>query len=237
MKNLLRGILVLSSLAGALALSAQTADEVVGKHLAAIGGKDVIAKVKSMSMQTSVQIMGNEAPSTTIVSDGVGFRTETEFNGAKIIQCYNEKGGWNVNPMTGASDPAPMSEDEYNSGKDQIHVGGQLYDYAARGSSIELLGKDAAGYKIKLTSKEKVESIYVIDPATYMIKSVSRKASVQGQQVDVVSNYSDYRKTELGYMMPYAFDVDFGGQFALSIMVKKVEFNKPIDPAIFVMPK
>ena len=49
-------------------------------------------------------------------------------------------------------------------GKDEIYVGGPLYDYAAKGSKVELLGKDGNAYKIKLTSKENVESTYIIDP-------------------------------------------------------------------------
>jgi hypothetical protein len=31
--------------------------------------------------------------------------------------------------------------------------------------------------------------------------------------------------------------MDFGGQFQIGLTVNKVELNKTIDPAIFVMPK
>jgi hypothetical protein len=237
MKNFVRGMIVFSALAGTLSLSAQTADEIVGKYLAAIGGKDAISQVKSISMETSVQVMGNDAPSTTVIVDGVGFKTETEFNGTKMVQCYTEKGGWTVNPMAGSPAPTAMTEDEYNLGKEQIHVGGGLYNYAENGGKLELVSKDAATYKLKLTSKENVETVYVIDGTTYLIKSVTRKGKMQDQDVDVTTNFSDYRKTDVGYLIPYAMDVDFGGQFQLSIAVKKVELNKTVDPAIFVMPK
>ena len=138
--------------------------------------------------------------------------------------------------MAGQNDPAPMPDDVYNAGKGQIFVGGPLYDYAAKGSKVEFLGKDGNAYKIKLTSKENVESTYLIDATTFLLTSVMSKAKMQDQEVDITTRLSDYRKTELGYLIPYAIDVDFG-QFALSIAVKKVELNKTIDPAIFVMPK
>src|SRR5215472_1556238 len=120
---MIRGIFLISALAGAVALSAQapstspqtpspaaqtpaapapTADEVIQKYLAAVGGKDAISQVKSISTESSVQVMGNEAPSTTVIVDGVGYKSETEFNGMKIVTCYNDKGGWSVNPMAGA---------------------------------------------------------------------------------------------------------------------------------------
>jgi outer membrane lipoprotein-sorting protein len=267
LKNFIRGILVFYIVAGAVALNAQaptpapqapattapapaataapdsapapTADEIVQKHLAAIGGKDAISQVKSLSMQASVQVMGNEAPSTTVIVDGVGYKTETEFNGMKIVSCFNDKGGWSVNPMMGASDPTPMPDDQYNSGKDNIYMGGALYDYAAKGSKVELLSTDAAGntYKIKLTTKENIESVYVIDAKTYLIKSMTTKGKFQDQNVDMTSTFSDYRKLDTGYLMPYTIDLDFGGQFSLSIAVKKVELNPTIDPTIFAMPK
>jgi len=237
MKNMIRTMMVFSALAGSVALNAQTADEIVAKYLDAIGGKQAISQVKSISMETSVQVMGNDSPGTTVILDGVGYLSETDVNGSKIIQCYTDKGGWVVNPMAGMADPTPMPDDQYATGKEDIYVGGPLYNYAARGGKIELLSKDAGTYKIKLTTKANVETTYVIDAKTYLIQSTVRKGQMQGQDVDITTSFSDYRKTDGGYLIPYAIGVDFGGQFQLSIAIKKVELNKTIDPAIFTMPK
>src|SRR5579863_288081 len=243
MKKLLHGLLAIAALTYAIQLNAQTqpsaqtapsapaaassqpapsADEIVSKYVAAIGGKDAISQVKSIYSEASVQVMGSDNPSTTTLVDGVGFKSETEINGAKIVTCYTDKGGWNVNPMAGQNDPTPMPEDIYNAGKGQIYVGGPLYDYAAKGSKVEFMGKDGNAYKIKLTSKEGVESTYFIDGTTYLVTTVLSKAKIQDQDVDVTTKLSDYRKTDVGYLIPYAMDIDFG-QFALSIAVKKVE--------------
>ncbi|MGA9783532.1 MAG: hypothetical protein WBQ52_15345, partial [Terracidiphilus sp.] len=213
------------------------ADEVVGKYVDAIGGKDAIAQIKSLSMVTSAQVMGNDVPGTVVLADGVGYKSAMEFNGTSIIQCYTAKGGWQVNPMAGAADPTAMSDDEYKVGKDQIYVGGPLYDYAAKGNKVELVPGDAGTYKIKLTTKDNTETTYVFDSKTFLIKSTVRKGQMQGQDVDITTAYSDYRKTDTGYLLPYEMDLDFGGQFQLSIAIKKVDVNQTIDPAIFEMPK
>jgi len=252
MKRIIHGILAIAALACAVQLTAQTApsapaaasspaalsaDEIVGKYVAAIGGKEAISQVKSITTESSVSVMGNEVPNTTVTVDGVGYKSETEFNGQKIVQCYTDKGGWMVNPMAGSSDPTPVPDEQYKANKSNIYVGGALYDYAAKGSKIESIGKDGDAYKIKLTTKDNAESTYLIDPTTFLVKSLTAKGDMQGQEVEVTTKLSDYRKTEVGFLMPYAVDIDFGGQFALSIAVKKVELNKTIDPAVFEMPK
>ena len=262
MKNLIHGMMVVTALAGAIALNAQTpdqtpapapapaapapavapaptltADEVVAKYVDAVGGKDAIAQVKSLSMDTTASVMGNDVSGTVIVVDGVGYKSQMDFNGTQIIGCVNAKGGWQVNPMAGAADPTPMSDAEYKEGKDEMYVAGPLFDYATKGNKIEELPGDAGTYKIKLTTKDGVDSTYIIDAKTFLINSTVHKGQMQGQEVDITTSYSDYRKTDAGFLIPYAMNLDLGGQFQLSIAIKKVELNKTIDPAIFEMPK
>jgi hypothetical protein len=237
MKRIIHTIVVITALAGAAALQAQTADEIVDKHIAALGGKDAISKVKSLVTESSISLMGGENPATTTIVDGVGYKSEMDFNGSKIVQCVTEKGGWMINPMAGASDPTPMPDDQYKAQKGSMFVGGALYDYAARGSKVEFMGKNGDAYKLKLTTKDNVEYLYEIDGTTYLLKSMVTKGDMQGQQVDITTTLSDYRKTDAGFMVPYALDINIGAQFEFTVAVKKVQLNPAIDPSIFEMPK
>lgn len=237
MHRILRSFLVFSAFLGGVSLSAQTAADILAKHEAAVGGKEVMSQVKSISMGTTTHMANNDMPGSVVVLDGVLYRAEVNFNGGKMVQCYTAKGGWMVNPMAGMNDPSPMSDDQYQAGKNEIYVGGDLHDYAAAGNKLDLLAKDADAYTIKLTTKEGTETTFVIDAATYMIKSVTRKGKLQGQEMNITTSLSDYRKTDLGLLVPYAISVDFGGQFSFNITVDKVEINKTIDPAICDLPK
>ncbi|HVZ57150.1 MAG TPA: hypothetical protein VG870_10865 [Chitinophagaceae bacterium] len=232
-KNLIMPVLALLVSAS---LHAQTAEDIVAKHLDAIGGKDKIAQIKSLYMETSSQIMGNDAPGTTTILNGKGFRTEVEFNGNKMIQCVSDKGGWSVNPMNGGTAEA-MPDEQYKSIKDQISIGGDLVNYADKGIKISLVGKSADGYQLKLTSPDSTETSYYIDPATYYISKMVKKGDMMGQEVEVTTTYSNYQKTDFGYVVPFQVDIDFGGAFSMTTTVKKVEVNKAVDPTLFDMPK
>ncbi len=237
MHRILRSIVVFSVFIGAASLGAQTANDILARHVAAVGGKDVISQVKSISMETITHVGENDIPGTVVTLDGVASRTEMAINGAKMVQCYTATGGWMVNPMAGIADPTPMPDDQYQMGKGSIYVGGDLHDYAAPGNKLELLSKDANTYTVKLTTKDNIESTYVFDAATYLVKSITRKGKFQNQDVTITTSLTDYRKTDIGLVVPYAISIDFGGQFALDITVNKVEINKPVDPDICAMPK
>jgi len=60
-------------------------------------------------------------------------------------------------------------------------------------------------------------------------------ASMQGQDTNVTTTYSNYQKTDFGYLTAYKIDVDLG-QFQLGYVVKTVTVNKDVDPKIFDMP-
>jgi hypothetical protein len=237
MKLLKMSLLASASLLCGILSFAQTADEIVAKHIDAIGGKDKIASIKSLYTETSSQVMGNEAPGSMTVLNGKGMRIETEFNGSKIVQVFTDKGGWATNPMAGATTPTPMPEEQYKAGKAQLEIGGELFNYASKGNTVTLVGKDGNLYNIKLTTKDSSVTNYYIDPTTYFITKMVKSGVIMDQQVEVTTTYSDYKKTDYGYTIPYTIQLEFGTMFSLTSSIKKVEINKEVDPKIFEMPK
>lgn len=215
--------------------NSQTVDEVIGKHIEALGGKDKLSQVKSVYIESSMEVMGNAAPQKEYLLEGKGYKSEVEFNGASIVSCFNDKSGWSVNPMMGGSDPQAMPDGMYKSGKIQIYLNGGLVDYAAKGYKAELAGKDGDNIKIKLTGDGN-ETYYFIDPSNYYITKSVVKSEMMGQSVDVTTTYSDYKKTDFGVVLPFAKNIDMG-MFQLAQKVSKVEVNKAIDAKIFDMPK
>jgi len=60
---------------------------------------------------------------------------------------------------------------------------------------------------------------------------------MEGQMIDNVINYSDYRQTD-GYLAPYKMEMVHSRRtITMSMTVTKVELNKPVDEAIFARPQ
>lgn len=239
MKLLKLCLLSVTALFGA-AVQAQTADEIITKHIEATGGKEKLAAITSLRLENTMNVMDNDAASTTIVLNGKGYRSESDFGGQKLIQVVTDKGGWAINPFGGSAEPAAMPDDQYKAGVSQLFIVPFL-NYAARGERAELLGKEKVGnvdaYKIKLTSKDNVASTYYIDPATYYIVQSVRSADMGGQMVNVTTSFSDFKKSDYGWVVPQTTQVNFGDQFSMTAKVKKLEVNVPVDAAVFEMKK
>lgn len=240
MKTLRVGALLTAVTLSVASLQAQTADEIVSKHIEAIGGKTAIAGVKSVYMESSFEVMGNTAPSTTYIVTGKGYRNDVDFNGTKIIQCVNDKGGWGVNPMAGQSTPTAMPAEQVKAGQAQLQVGGPLFDYATKGYKITLIGKDTAGgtvqYKIKLSGIEGADYTYYIDGKTYYITKALNKTSIGGADQEVEIDFSNYKKLDNGYVMAFGQAIVLP-QMTINITHNKIELNKPVDLTLFDMPK
>jgi outer membrane lipoprotein-sorting protein len=144
--------------------------------------------------------------------------------------------------MAGQTTAEAMPADQVKISQGNLYVGGPLYNYAAKGSTVELLGKDTSGgkaaYKLKLKSKEGTESTFWIDPTTYYIIKTSVKATVNGaDNMETVVAFSNYKKTDFGFVVPSNTEITLPQGLTLNVTNKKVEINKDIDMKVFDMPK
>jgi len=240
MKTISQLLLLITVLFCSASVYSQTVDEIISKHLDAVGGKDKLNGLTSVHMEGTVEVMGTSGTTKTTILNGKGSRSESEIGGQQVVNVYTDKGGWQINQFAGMTDPQAMPDEQFKAGEDQIYIEPFL-DYAARGGKAELVGQEKVGtvnaHKIKYTNKDGAVTTYFIDPTSFQVIQVSAVANNMGQEVEIKSTYSDFQKTDYGLVVPHSIDIDFGGQFTLTSKLQKVDVNQPVDASIFEMKK
>src|SRR5437764_6773536 len=159
---------------------AQTADEIINKHIDAMGGKDKMTNLKTLKMVANVDIGPNmKAPMTMYVVNNKGYRMEMEIQGMKMINAFDGDSGWYIQPWGGKKDAERMNAEQIRESKDQADITGSLFNYKEKGNTVEYLGKeDMEGtdtYKLKVTKKTGDIEYDYLDASTYLkLKETSK---------------------------------------------------------------
>ena len=218
----------------AFTVNAQTVDEVVDKHIEAMGGKEKLSTLKSVRMETNLSVQGMEIPVVTTKVHNVGQRVDISAMGMEGYVINTPTAGSTFMPFMGQSAAEAMPEDQVKQGAEELDLQGALCNYKEKGHTVELVGKEAVDgtecFKIKLTTKGGITRTHFIDPKNYYVIRTIAKANVNGQEMEVTYNFGDFKKTEDGFVFPYTI----GGAFGQGDMtVTKIEVNKPVDEKIF----
>lgn len=229
MKKFFLSILVIATVGFTYA---QTADEIVNKHIEAIGGTDAWKKVNSMVTTGTLKMQGAEIPISLTVLNGKGSRQDITVMGMPGYQIVTPTQGWKFMPFQGQKEVEPITADDLKEAQDELDVQGSLVDYKTKGHTVELLGTDDVdgvdAFKLKETLKSGKTQTIFIDPKTYYIIRVISKQKANGNEVDVTTNLNNYQKLPEGIMVPLSIGLPFA-----EMVISKVEINKPIDENIF----
>lgn len=229
MKRLLFSLLVLAS---AFTVKAQTADEVIAKHIAAIGGVENWKKVNSMKMEGVLQVQGAEVNVTVTILHGKGLRQDISVMGMTGYEIVTPTEGWDFMPFQGQTEPEAKTPEELKEAQDQLDAQGELIDYAAKGHTVELIGKeDVEGtecFKLKVTKKGGSVSTLYIDPKNYYIIQSKSIQKANGQEMEVTSSFSNYEKLPEGIVVAKSITLPFG-----EMNMTKISVNIPIEESFF----
>jgi hypothetical protein len=221
-------------------VQAQTADEIIAKHIDAMGGKDKLQSLKSIYMEgVAVMANGTEIDTKTWKVKGKLYRQEISFGMGNVVIIATPTKGWTSNPRNGGAF-APMPDEALKAAQPQMDPSGPFVDYAAKGNKVELDGTDTVSggkkcYKLKVTFPSGQDVTYYIDAQTYYIDRESRKGGMMGggggggrrdPNAPFNIDFADYQKTADGYVFPNTI---IAGGFGAKTGVEKLEVNKDVD--------
>lgn len=233
MKHFKQGILVLFALVTANFMQAQTVDEIVNKNIAALGGKEKLASLKTVRMEGLMNSNGTDVNITVTKSHMVGSRIDIAVMGMNGYKVLNTTDGWNFMPFAGQKEPVQMKTEEFKALETvNLDVQGSLFNYNEKGTKLELLGKEkvdsAECFKIKGTLKDGNIITYFIDTKTFFVDKILSNQYMNGSFREVSSNFSNYKPTAGGYIFPFTTTNPQG-----QIDYTKIDVNLPVDPKLF----
>ncbi|HEX8893139.1 MAG TPA: hypothetical protein VF783_07435, partial [Terriglobales bacterium] len=122
---------------------AQTVDELVGKNIEAKGGLDQIKAVKTRRITGRAE--QSDGPPLAVVIENArpdDIRQDITVAGMTMVQAYDGKAGWMIQPFSGRKDPQLMGEDDLRDLTLDADIDGPLVDYKAKGNTVEYMGHD-----------------------------------------------------------------------------------------------
>ncbi len=237
----MRSTLVALSLLVAAPLHAQTADEIVGKYVAAIGGKEKIAAVKTLRRHGTFNGGGGFEAATLDEKKRPNLvREEFALQGMVGVNAYDGKTGWKIEPWQGKKDAEPLGEEELKSIVEDSDFDGPLVDYKAKGNTVEYVGTDSVegtdAFKLKVTLKSGDVQYYFIDSDDYVPIKIDTKRFVRGEEREYETIVGDY-KAAGGWYLPRSFESNAkGSQNKTKVTIDAIEINVPIADSRFAQP-
>ena len=220
----------------------QNADEIIKKHIEAIGGREKLKSISSVKTEMKMKAQMFEFPVSAVVTKDGSTKTETTFQGMKMEQAYdaNSKTGWMVNPMMGDKSAQKMNEEQLQDMQDENKIESPLLDYKLKGHSVEYLGKDDVDgeevYLLMLTKKNGNITYYYIDTQNYMIWKEKSKIKLKEKEYEGETYFYNYNVVD-GITTAFTTEVYSDGKVAMQTNIEKIEYNKAIDPSTFKMPE
>jgi hypothetical protein len=246
-RKLVQLIAVASLLLGSVhAAAAQTADEIIEKHLASLGGRPALGKLTSRVLTGTftvstpagefsgpIEVM-NQAPNKvrTLINldlSGVGVGKIT------IDQRFDGMAGYAIDTLQGNRD---ITGDQLEAMRNGFFPTPFL-NYKQNGITVELTGKEKVGdreaYLLVLKPKTGPSSKNYIDATTFMmIRQVVTADVPPVGQFEQTTDFSDEREVD-GVKIAHKIASTSSLQ-NFTVTVTKVEHNGAIDQTLFVKP-
>ncbi|MGA9212345.1 hypothetical protein [Kaistella sp.] len=214
-----------------------TIDNIIDKHIEALGGAEKVASQNSLITQGILTINGNQIPVKSWVLHNQGMRMDMEIQGRNNITATTPNRSWTLYPTQRQRKPVNADPAVAKESAEELDLTGDLFNYKIKGNTVELLNKEKVDgkeiYIIKVTRKSGTIVKMFIDTGTFLVSKTVMNKIVEGKVTEMTQHFNNYKKTKEGYVYASSSQLEPAG---LNLIYSNIEFNAPIDPQIFENP-
>ena len=235
-----RIVLAIAVAALATPPAASQVDDIVAKHIAARGGAERLAAMRSLRASGSMRLRAVEAPFTLWMSRPDRARVEIALPGMRLVQAYDGDTAWWINPLAGAREPRAMPGDFQRIIERWVDFEGPLVDYEKKGHTVTYTGEgmSATGATVHL-----LEIAFAngdrwrvgIDAASYQEVERSYEQEVGGKKGRATFRFDDFMTVD-GVTLPgrIAGSLPGGGMYTMTF--DGFTLNDGVAASMFTMP-
>ncbi len=218
-------------------------DELVARHVAALGGLDKVRAVRTLRF-TGRGRFGVGSPLEVAYAVEYAkpgrIRTEVTFQGLTAVDAYDGKEGWSTEPWQGRRDAFRASADDVKERARDADLEGPLVDYRAKGYRVEYLGtEDVDGtqaHELRVTYPDGDQEIHFLDPDAMLEIRVERHTRIRGVESVSETDFSGYEQVA-GVWMPFSIESGAkGSPKSAHITFERAEPNVALDDTAFRFP-
>ena len=231
--------LALVAIGSAAFAQTPSVDDLVAKNLAAKGGADALRALTSVKMTGRIKGPAGVEPVTSWAKRPNFRRRENVREGQTFVLGFDGKTVWGINPLMSARAREITGPQAEMTRQDADDFDSLLLDYKSKGRAIELVGTEPvqgiAMHRLRVTGKNgQIQEVY-LNAETMLESKMVMQVEQGGRKGIVALEFSNY-KTIDGITIPLHIRQTFNGQPMTEVTYDDVQFNVPMDDALFSMP-
>lgn len=211
-------------------------DAIVAKHLHALGGADLLRATKTLSYTVTGEKAGKKFTKTVHYARPGKLRVDFASDDGSGSKGFDGKVAW---VKKGGEAAVAMNAEDTAMMKLHADFDEPLLDYAKRGDTVKLIGASEvagkAAYDLELTKASGEIEHHFIDAATFLPVKKTWTGKKDGKTITTAVRFGDFKAVQ-GRMVNHSMELSTDGGAGKS-WVSWVAFDKPIDAAVFAMPK
>lgn len=218
---------------GAAPQAELNAEQVVERHLTALGGRDKLAAAKSLVIRGEYQEGSSVDTFVAYRARPNKLRKEGTHEGKRFVKLFDGDKGYLAE---GDQPMGPIPAEHAAKMKQYAEFDDAIVDAAARGHKVELVGtadvKGARAYHLQVTlANGDVEQRY-LDASTFLdVKRTVTFKDKAGVQKTKNIHFADWREVG-GLKFNFASEGEIDGKTSKTT-IQSIEVDGPIDPAKF----